>query len=148
MKITIDEIDSKSLQLIGFANLPSFIVHFRASTFDGIARFVPACDAPNECAGRQFTVEIAQESITDFRVLELPRDASIESLAAAGSFRVFGTVSFVLTPLEPVDSRFTFVRAGDATFTLGTHDTCGIQPDVGSWVTFIVDGMSFWDEAI
>ncbi|MEN9865828.1 MAG: hypothetical protein RL748_1418 [Pseudomonadota bacterium] len=148
MKIFVSKIDSASVQLIGCAKLPSFLVDFRSSTFSGIGRLVPAFDYPEDCVGREFEVEIGQGSITEFCITDPATTTSIAALAVAGSFSVHGIVSFVETAAVPIENQFFHIAVDDAIFMLSLDDTGGLRPGVGSFVAFIVHDVSFWDEAI
>jgi hypothetical protein len=148
MKIFIDKIDRASVLAIGFAKLPSFLVHFSSTSFSGSARLVPGSGRLEDCEGHEFEVEIGQESVSEFCVTKPTKTTSVEALGTAGSFRVHGIVSYVLTTTEPIFNAFSDVTAGDAIFSLSLNDTGGLRLDVGTSVTFIVHGLSFWDEAI
>ena len=148
MKIFIEQIDNTSYMPLGYAKLPSFLVRFRSSAFSGVARLVPGSGLPEDCEGREFEVEIGQDSIAEFCVTKLTKNTGVTALGAAGSFSVQGVVSSVVTATEPIGNQFTYVDAGDAIFTLSLNDTGGIRPDVGACVAFIVKGISFWDEEV
>ncbi len=148
MKIIIEKIDGESVLPIGFAKLPSFLVNFRSSSFSGIARFVPASGRPENCEGCEFEVEIAQDSITEFCIIEGIVTPSVEIMDATGSFKVCGVISSVMALTDPIGGQFTFVAVNDALFTLTNNDMSNLRPDVGTSVAFIVHDMSFWDEAI
>jgi len=148
MEIIVRQIDTTSIQLIGAARLPSYLIHFSSPMFSGIARFVPASDVPVGCEGQKFEVEIAQDAVTEFQLPERQMDARIDQLDSAGSFRVHGVVTNVLALTESPVSRWTIVTAGDATFTLTPEDTFEQVLQIGAHVSFVAHCLSFWDEAI
>lgn len=145
MIIFIDEVDSESFLPIGYTNLPSFFVKFKSACFDGVARFVPASGLPADCAGHEFGVEIAQDFVTDFKIVSGGEVLKVEPLEKVGSFRVCGEVRGVPKPTE---GQTTTVVIGEAYFTLTLDDIGKIRPDVGDVVTFIVHDLSLWDETI
>ncbi|MEN9866574.1 MAG: hypothetical protein RL748_2164 [Pseudomonadota bacterium] len=147
MNIVIDTIESTA-KLIGFTNMPSFRVHFSSAVFKGIARFVPASGTSDQCKGSQFGVEICQEYVTDFRILDSPNLARIDSTGEDGCFHVCGAIHAVMDCSELAGNRITYAAVGDAIFTLTLADTCGLKPNEGTVVEFIAHDISLWDDEI
>ncbi|MBD8655261.1 hypothetical protein IFT68_06425 [Oxalobacteraceae sp. CFBP 13730] len=145
MIIFIDEIDSESCFPLGYTNLPSFIAKFKSAEFEGVARFVPASGLPQDCAGHEFGVEIAQDSITDFQIVSGGAGSAIEPLSMTGSFRVRGKVR---GSSGPAGRETTTVAVGEAFFTLTPDDVGQLRPAIGDTVIFILHGLSLWDEVI
>lgn len=148
MHIVIDWIDKDSFALRGFTPTPSFRVRFSSQTFSGTARLVPACDLADMKPGAEYEVEIAQESVTGFRVADISANMGIEPLLSPGDFKVRGTVRYVDFPSEPVGNRITTVEVGDAEFCLALQDIGDLRPEIGTAVEFIVHDLSMWDEAL
>lgn len=147
MNIVIDTIES-TVELIGFTKMPSFSVRFHSAGFEGIARFVPASGTSDQCKGSQFGVEICQEYVTDFRILDSFNLAKVDPTGEDGCFHVCGTIHAVMDCSEPAGSRITYVAVGDAIFTLTLADTGGLKPNEGSVVEFIAHDISLWDDEI
>jgi hypothetical protein len=147
MNIVIDTIES-TVKLIGFTKMPSFRIHFNSAIFGGIARFVPASGIPDQCKGSLFSVEICQEYVTDFRILDQANLARVDSTGEDGCFHVCGAIHAVMDCSEPVGNRITYVAVGDAIFTLTLADTRGLKPNEGTVVDFIVHDISLWDDEI
>jgi hypothetical protein len=146
--IVIDSIDRYSSALRGSTPTPSFKVRFSSQTFGGTARLVPASGIADAKIGTEFEVEIAQESVTGFRVSEMPATLGVEPLSTPGDFKVRGTVRHVSFPSEPVGNRITYVQAGDAEFFLTLQDIGDLRPEMETTVEFIVHDLLMWDEAI
>jgi hypothetical protein len=147
MNVVIDDIES-AVKLIGFMKMPSYRVNFSSAIFGGIARFVPASGVPEQCMGSEFSVEIAQESVTNFRILNDPVSEGIDSTGEEGCFHVRGIVHAVMDCSEPPGNRITYAAVGDAIFTLTLDDTGGLRPNEGTAVEFIAHDISLWDDAI
>jgi hypothetical protein len=146
--IVIDCIDKDSFALRGFTPTPSFRVRFSSQTFGGTARLVPASELADVKTDSEFEVEIAQESVTGFRITEMSGSIGVEPLLPLGDFKVRGTVRYVSFPSEPVGNRITYVQAGDADFCLALQDIGDSRPETGTTVEFIVHDLSLWDEAL
>ena len=147
MNIVIDAIES-TVKLIGFTKMPSYRVHFNSAIFEGIARFVPASGVPDQCKGSQFGVEIGQEYVTNFRILNIPNLEQIDSTGEDGCFHVRGVVHAVMDCSEPPGNCITYVAVGDAIFTLTLDDSGGVKPNEGTVVEFIAHDISLWDDEI
>lgn len=146
MRITIEEIDSASMRLIGHTPQPSFVVRFRSAAFSGVARLVPALGNAEDCAGIEMSVEITQGSVTQFSVIDHPEMNSVQALQEPGSFKVAGTVESQSG--EPGAQGYAFIMAGEACFCLSEEEMGGIWPEPGSAVAFIASDVTFWDEAL
>ena len=148
MRITIETIDTASEQKLGHMQVPSFLVHFRSSVVNGQARFVPAERKYQRSANRVFDVEINQESVTGFRLVEREElREGVVSLPEPGAFRVRGVVSSVLPISETEGNVLVSVDAGGALFHLERADLCNSIPSEGDAVAFDVHEVSLWDEA-
>lgn len=148
MRIVIHSIDTNSLSLRGVTPTPSFSVKFSSQPFSGTARLVPAVEISDVKTGAEFQVEIAQESVTGFRLSEMSGDVYVEPILPLGDFQVRGIVRFLLFPAEPVGNRITYIQAGEADFCLALKDIGDLRPEVGTIVEFIVHDLSLWDYAI
>ena len=148
MHIVINSIDRDSSALRGFTPTPSFKVRFSSNTFGGTARLVPASGFADAKPGDEFDVELAQESVSGFRVSEVSRPLGVEPLLPLGDFKVRGTVRHVSFPSEPVGNRITDVHVGGAEFCLTLQDIGDLRPETGTTVEFVVHDLSMWDEAI
>jgi hypothetical protein len=146
--IVIDSIDRDSSALRGFTPTPSFKVRFSSNMFGGTARLVPSSGLADAKTGDEFDVELAQESVTGFRVSEVSGTLGIEPLLPLGDFKVRGTVRHVSFPSEPVGNRITYVQVGDAEFCLTLQDIGDLRTETGTTVEFVVHDLSMWDEAI
>lgn len=130
---------------LGYTGLPSFVVKFHSSGFDGVARFVPATGLSQDCVGHEFGVEIAQDSVTDFQIIAGGAVPEIVYLDKLGSFRVRGAVRGVP---RPNGGQTITVAVGEAYFTLTLDDIGQIPANVGDTVMFTVHDLSLWDEVI
>lgn len=148
MKIVINSIDATSSAPRGFTPLASYLVRFGSSTFSGSARLVPASGFADAQPGDQVVVELAQESVSDFKVCGTLPPESVQALPQPGDFMVCGIVTDVVLASEPAGNRFTYVRAGEAYFCLSLEEIGDCRPERGSAVEFIVHDVSLWDEAI
>lgn len=148
MHIVIHSIDKNSLSLRGFTPTPSFSVKFSSQPFSGTARLVPAVEISDVKTGSEFQVEIAQESVTGFRLSEMSGDVYVEPILPLGDFKVRGIVRYLAFPSEPVGNRITYIQAGEADFCLALEDIGDLRPEVGTIVEFIVHDLSLWDYAI
>lgn len=149
MRITIDSLDPNDEKRIGFTPMPSYAVSFSGSLISGTARFVPASEAPMLCVGEVFDVEVSQERISEFEVLQ--NRATLEPLAMrpeANGFIVHGVVSSVQPVNEPSGQQCIVVVAGEAQFFLSRTEIGDIDLSVGNAVRFIAHDVSLWDEAI
>ncbi|MDQ1815545.1 hypothetical protein RBA41_19785 [Massilia sp. CCM 9210] len=148
MNITIEEIDSASMRLIGYTPQPSFVVHFRSAAFSGIARLVPALERADDCLGMEFHVEITQGSVTQFGVLDQAAMNAVEALDTPGSFKVTGMLESQSVPSDPSAQRHAFIMAGEACFCLSEEEMGGLWPEPGSRVAFVAHDVSLWDDAL
>lgn len=148
MHIVIDNIDNDSFAVRGFTPTPSYRVRFTSQTFSGTARLVPACVLADVTPGARYEVEIAQESVSGFRVADISANIGVEAILPPGDFKVRGIVRYVDFPSEPVGNRITAVQAGDAEFCLALKDIGELRPETGTAVEFIVHDLSMWDEAL
>lgn len=148
MKIIIDSIDSASMRLIGYTPQPSFMVYFRGAAFSGVARLVPALDRPEDSVGMAFMVEISQESVSQFAVLDHAASSGVDALDKPGSFMVTGVIHYQSVPGDPQAQRSASVLAGEAQLELTEREMTGLWPDIGSVVRFVAHDVSLWDEAL
>ena len=130
--------------------LPSFPVQFHSSLFSGQAMFVPASGDWKHCLGQSFEVEIDQEKVTGFKVLETSSLLAplITAITETGDFQVFGTVIVVASIAEPDGEQIITVKAGDAHFTFPKSELQISRLSEGDAVAFTVHEMSLWDTAI
>jgi hypothetical protein len=147
VKIFLDKIDSLGMKSIGYTQLASFPTHFQSKTFEGWGRFVPGAEQLEDYINREIEVEIAQETVIDFRVSK-NRVHKIEPLEEQFSYFVVGEVKHIAFHSEPVGNQTTYVESGDAVFTLNLSDIGSIRPNIGETVEFQVCGLSLWDESI
>lgn len=148
MHIVIDSIDKESFELRGFTPQPSFRIRFTSSTFAGIARLVPFSGLADAKPGDEFDVEIAQESVSEFRLSEPSGIVGVEPLLMPGDFKVRGIVRFVSPPSEPAGNWDIYVQVGGADFVLPLQNPAILRPDVGAEVEFVVHDLSLWDESL
>lgn len=148
MRIVIGDIDKDSFELRGYAPTPSFVVQFSSATFSGTARLVPYSGVADAKTGDEFFVEIAQGSVSGFRLNGAVEPPAVVPLPTPGDFEVRGTVRHVWYPSEPAGNRITEVNVGDADFSLSLEDIGHFRPDIGTKVEFVVHDLSMWDESI
>ena len=150
MRITVESIDQRGERRLGCMQLPSFPVQFSSATFSGKARFVPAGSDWQRSIGQTFEVEINQENITNFEVLEASvlQETSVTAQTQPGDFRVCGVVIAIVSIAEPDGEQIITVKAGDALFNLTRTELRIAHLSEGSAVAFTVHDMSLWDEAI
>ena len=98
--------------------------------------------------GSEFDVEIAQESVSEFRLSEKSGNVCVEPILPLGDFKVRGIVRYLSLPSEPVGNQITYVQADEADFCLALKDIRDLRPAVGTTVEFIVHDLSMWDTAI
>jgi hypothetical protein len=128
--------------------MASFVVRFRSTPFNGTARLIAARDIVDVQPGSHFVVEIAQESVSEFKVDKEPGIQRVRPLSQEGDFHVRGVVCSVAHPSQPAGNRVTYVAVADAQFCLSLQDIGDLRPEVGTAVDFIVHDLSLWDEAI
>ena len=148
MHIVIDSIEPDSFELRGFTPHPSFRVRFHSQAVSGSARLVPASGMPDAGPGSEFDVEIAQKSVSAFRVCERHGSPRIQPLAHHGDFQVSGVVCLVVHPSEPPGNRITHVEAAGALFVLDLKDIGDDRPEAGACVEFIAHDVALWDDVI
>lgn len=149
MRIIIDSLDLSDEKRIGFMSMPSYAASFSSKLVSGTARFVPASDTPMLCVGQVFDVEVSQEKISEFEVLQ--SSAISESVAMrpqANGFIVHGVVSSIESVSEPPGQQCIVVVAGEAGFFLSRTEIGNIDLSVGDAVRFIAHDVALWDEAI
>jgi hypothetical protein len=147
MKVSINSIDASSEKPLGYTPMPSFLVHFQGTAFSGVARLVPASGLPTNCVGAEFDTEIAQESISDFQVVE-STDPTVSYLGQPGVFKVLGRVVGVSPVTEPQGGFIVTVVVNDAFFMLTHADLDFKRPEVGAMVEFTTRELALWDEVI
>jgi hypothetical protein len=149
MRIIIDGLDPSDEKRIGFTSMPSYAASFSSSLVSGTARFVPASDTPMLCVGEVFDVEVSQEMISEFEVLQ--SSSILESVAMrpqANGFIVHGVVSSIEPINEPPGQQCIVVVAGEAHFFLSRTEIGDIDLSVGDAVRFIAHDVALWDAAI
>ncbi|HEX8172535.1 MAG TPA: hypothetical protein VF824_18515 [Thermoanaerobaculia bacterium] len=129
MRITIESVDGER-------------VTFASALVRGMARFHAASDG--EIVGRTFDVELDHERVSELARCE---DApSVVALPETGAFRVCGEVVSIVPLSDEEDDAVIAVAAGNATFDLVPEDLRGMRLALGDRVTFVVHGLSLWDE--
>ena len=149
MRITIESIDTESMQKLGYMQVPSFLVKYRSSTCTSEARLVPAHSDVQQCLGQVYEVEVNQESVSDFSVVvgNTSREA-IVAMSERTALRVTGVVTSIMQISEPPGEQMITVRAEDAFFTLSRADTGFAMLSVGDKISFVAHEVSLWDEEI
>ena len=154
MLITVESVDPGEERKLGYTPMPGFLVHFSSSIVTGWAWFVPASGDREALKGQSFGVEINQESISDFEIASPSevQNPGVVALPQRGCFQVHGTVAsvdfFNAAFNKPANERVIEIKAGDAYFH-ATKSACGIvNLAKDQAVTFKVNDMWLWDEAI
>lgn len=127
--------------------MESYPVQFKSTTFQGLARFVPAGENPETYIKQEIYVEIAHESIVGLRISE-NKQHQVMPLAKKFSYQVRGEVDAINYHSEPIGNRTTYIVSGDVVFALSLADIGDLRPNKGEAVEFEVYGLSFWDESI
>jgi hypothetical protein len=148
MRITVESIDAKAMDRLGFTQIPSFPVRFSSAVVSGTARFVPASSEAQHCAGQSFDVEINQEKVTNLERISSESGESVVARTEPGVYQVSGRVSSVVPLGEPEGSEVVTVAAGEAMFTLSSEELGSMKLLLGERVSFVVHTLSLWDEAI
>ncbi len=154
MLITIDRIIPGEERTLGYMRYPSVLVGFTSSVMTGSAWFVPASDDRQGIVGQSFGVEINQESVSAFKVVEQSEDQShsVIPLPIRSCFQVCGIVTsvdvFNMAYKNPEYDPVIQIRVGDAHF-FTTKAACGLDvPTNGQTVIFNANELSLWDEAL
>lgn len=107
---------------------------------------MPASGKADGNVGQTLEVELSQERVTheDAKDFE-PR---VQNLSEQASYRVSGIVDFVKPLKDPIGACIVYISVGNANFTLTTSELGGIKPVKGGHLSFTVQELSLWDEAI
>ena len=148
MLITIETIDPEEPRDVGDRPMLGYPARFRSSMVHGWAIFVPVDGEVADLGGQSFSVEINQERVSAFEILEGPAQPEVAPLPARGDFQVRGVVSAIVPFTEPEGEQLVVVSARDAIFTLLRSEVGSRLLRTGEWVSFIAEDVSLWDEGL
>ena len=141
MIIEIESIDRSHAVRIGAIPILGYRGRFKSDLVSGAAILVPETGKEDRLVPASIiSVETGQESVSDFKTVPSDIDSSMDALAEPGDYRVVGTVVF-----NAGDQIFE-IDVGDCPFTLDVEETAGVIPIVGERVSFVVHGLSLWDD--